>query len=68
VTPDVGERKALIWFRIHGPTGRYDRTAPTRSMRLRLLNRGWIELSRKRKRFEPMNYEISEAGRKVLEP
>ena len=65
--PDLAERKALLWYRVNGPSADI-RDMPPLVMRMRLLQRGWIRMSvGMRKRGDPMAFEISDDGRKALD-
>lgn len=67
--PSVAERKALLWFRVNGgPSVEFHRDMPPLAMRLRLLHRGWLRMAQQRKRGDPMTFELSEEGRKAIDP
>ena len=65
--PNVAERKALLWYRVHGPSVEYERDMPPLAMRMRLLQHGWLRMSQQRRRGDPMTFELSDAGRKALD-
>lgn len=65
--PNVAERKALLWYRVYGPSVEPQHDTPKLAMRMRLLQRGWIRMSEQRKRGDPMAFEISDKGREALD-
>jgi hypothetical protein len=65
--PNVAERKALLWYRVNGPSADYQRDMPPLAMRMRLLHRGWLHMAPTRKRGDPMAFELSDEGKKALD-
>ena len=63
----LAERKALRWYRIHGPTEIFEPGSPSRPMRIHLIRRGWIGISPMRERGDPIRYDITPEGRKQIE-
>lgn len=63
----LAERKALRWYRRHGPAEIFAQGAPSRRVRLLLIRHGWLAMIPKRHRFDPIKYDITPEGRKVIE-
>jgi hypothetical protein len=63
----LAERKALRWYRAHGPAEISEPGAPARPVRLLLIRNGWVQITPKRRRFDPITYDITEEGRKVID-
>jgi hypothetical protein len=63
----LAERKALRWYRAHGPAEASAPGAPHYPIRLHLIRRGWVGISPARRRFDPIKYDITPEGRKVIE-
>jgi hypothetical protein len=67
----LDERKGLLWFRKHHPAdwpNLNDPDCPPRVVLIRLLNSGLVSFYPNRRRFDPVLYSLTEAGRKALEP
>ena len=58
--------RALLWVRAHQPTDWTGTDAPPRHIKVALLQGGLIGLSASRRRFDPINYSLSEKGEKAL--
>jgi hypothetical protein len=63
----LAERKALRWYRTHGPAEAAALGAPPRPLRIHLIRRGLLAISPQRHRFDPIKYDITPEGRKVIE-
>lgn len=62
----LDERKALNWYREHGPADVGAYGSPDKVLRIALARRGLIGIAQNRRRFDPIAYEITERGREVL--
>lgn len=63
----LAERKALRWYRAHGPADISAPGAPKRPIRVHLIRRGWVAVSPARHRYDPIKYDITPEGRKVID-
>lgn len=63
----LAERKALRWYRTHGPAGISAPGVPSRPVRVLLIRHGWLQISPKRHRFDPVTYDITPEGRRVID-
>jgi hypothetical protein len=61
------EKKALRWYRAHGPAGISDPGSPPRPMRVHLIKRGLLCIDPMRRIGDPITYVITDEGRKVIE-
>jgi hypothetical protein len=64
-------RKTLLWVRKHQPVTwprEGDPHAPRHGHLVKALQAGFLEFDPRRKRFDPVAYVLTEAGRKALEP
>lgn len=61
-------RDALQWFAASGPIGWFDRSAPSSSMRRRLVSLGLVEEVKEARRafIDPTRFQLSQAGRDAL--
>jgi hypothetical protein len=63
----LAERKALRWYRAHGPAEISVPGSPKRPIRLHLIRLGWVAMSPARHRYDPIKYDITAEGRRVIE-
>lgn len=63
----LAERKALRWYRARGPVSNSEPGAPTRPLRFLLIRKGWVKIAPKRHWFDHVRYEITDAGREVID-
>jgi hypothetical protein len=62
----LAERKALRWYRAHGPAEISAPGSPIRPLRLHLIRRGWVAMA-PRNRFDPIRYDITPEGRQTID-
>lgn len=62
----LDERLALNWFRRNSPGHMNSKGVPKSETRSFLMARGLIEISPRRKRFDPISYSITEEGIELL--
>jgi hypothetical protein len=66
-TLNLEQRKALLWFRKHQPTG-WRANGPSHKAYMALIHYKLIQLDPKRTYGEPLQFVLTEQGRKALEP
>jgi len=69
---NLEQRLALLWVRDHQPAQwppdcKDDKT-PSHKAMIWLAREGLIRIWSRRQRFDPMSYELTEAGAKLLQP
>lgn len=63
---DLAERKALNWYRVHGPAEISAAGSPQRRLRIALIRRGLVCIYPNRRLGGPIRYSITPKGQETL--